>query len=171
MHGIRFWAVVVAIIRVGVIFGSTRSSCTAAETPSPHSLASTERTTRSPDGITSAPAWDASGLGSLPWQGIACLDVNDDASRIVVGTIAPPGDPNVLLLDGKGRLLRQAAVGGRWIDQVTVEPKTDLVRAVCTMPAGPARNRGSTGPRPPASLQVYGRCPAGGIIAPWDASI
>ena len=39
------------------------------------------------------------------------------------------------LLDGKGRLLRQAAVGGRWIDQVTVEPKTDLVRAVCTMPA------------------------------------
>jgi len=66
------------------------------------------------------------------------VDVNDNSTRIAVGTIAPPGDPNVLLLDGDGRLLRQTAVGKRWIDQVVLEPKTGLVRAVCTMPAGTA---------------------------------
>ena len=49
---------------------------------------------------TRVPRWDARGVGPPAWQGVACLDVNDDATRIVLGTIAPPGDPNVLLLDG-----------------------------------------------------------------------
>jgi hypothetical protein len=54
---------------------------------------------------TSVPRWDARGVGPPAWQGVACLDVNDDATRIALGTIAPPGDPNVLLLDGDGKLL------------------------------------------------------------------
>ena len=49
---------------------------------------------------TGVPRWDARGVGPPAWQGVACLDINDDATRIVLGTIAPPGDPNVLLLDG-----------------------------------------------------------------------
>src|SRR6516165_9424531 len=81
------------------------------------------------------PSWDARGLGPLPWQGVACLDVNDDATRIALGTIAPPGDPNVLLLDGDGKLLRQQAVGQRWINQVALG-QGNALWAVCTMPAG-----------------------------------
>ncbi len=92
----------------------------------------------------------------MPWQGIACVDVSADADRIAVGTIAPPGDPNVLVLDAEGRLLRQAALGGRWIDQVAVEPKTGLVRAVGTMPAGTA----SDGP------EVYTISPQGSTLEP-----
>ena len=49
---------------------------------------------------TKVPRWDARGVGPLAWQGVACLDVNDGAMRIALGTVAPPGDPNVLLLDG-----------------------------------------------------------------------
>ena len=49
---------------------------------------------------TKAPRWDARGVGPPAWQGVACLDVNDGAMRIALGTVAPPGDPNVLLLDG-----------------------------------------------------------------------
>ena len=45
---------------------------------------------------TKVPRWDARGVGPLPWQGIACLDITFDAKRIAVGTIAPPGDANVL---------------------------------------------------------------------------
>jgi metallo-beta-lactamase class B len=84
------------------------------------------------------PRWDARGLGPLPWQGVTCLDVNDDATRIAVGTIAPPGDPNVLLLDGDGKLLRQQRVGQRWIDQVALDPAGRALWAICTMPAGRA---------------------------------
>ena len=51
---------------------------------------------------TKVPRWDARGVGPPAWQGVACLDVNDDATRIALGTIAPAGDPNVLLLDGDG---------------------------------------------------------------------
>jgi hypothetical protein len=39
---------------------------------------------------TGVPRWDARGAGRLAWQGVACLDVNDDATRIDLGTIAPP---------------------------------------------------------------------------------
>src|SRR5262245_2903571 len=90
-----------------------------------------------PDGPkTKVPAWDARGVGPLPWQGVACLDVNDDATRIALGTIAPPGDPNVLVLDGDGKLLRQQHAGQRWINQVALTTDADTVRALCTMPAG-----------------------------------
>jgi glyoxylase-like metal-dependent hydrolase (beta-lactamase superfamily II) len=87
---------------------------------------------------TRVPRWDARGIGPLPWQGVACLDVSDDASRIALGTIAPAGDANVLLLDGSGRLLRQQQAGQRWINQVALHPQGDVIRAVCTMPAGRA---------------------------------
>jgi glyoxylase-like metal-dependent hydrolase (beta-lactamase superfamily II) len=86
---------------------------------------------------TNVPRWDARGVGPLPWQGIACLDT-DDAGRIALGTIAPTGDANVLLLDGAGRLLSQRRAGQRWINQVALGGKGDVVRAVCTMPAGRA---------------------------------
>jgi metallo-beta-lactamase class B len=86
---------------------------------------------------TKVPAWDARGVGPLPWQGVACLDVNDDATHIALGTIAPPGDPNVLLLDGDGKLLRQQSAGQRWINQAALGAD-DVFRVVCTMPAGRA---------------------------------
>jgi glyoxylase-like metal-dependent hydrolase (beta-lactamase superfamily II) len=73
----------------------------------------------------------------LPWQGVACLDVDEGATRIALGTIAPAGDANVLLLDGAGRLLRQQRAGERWAHQVALGPE-GVLRAVCTMPAGRA---------------------------------
>src|SRR5262249_62223973 len=86
---------------------------------------------------TKVPRWAARGVGLPAWQGVACLDVNDDATRIALGTIAPAGDPNVLLLEGDGQLLRQQRAGQRWINQVALG--TDgVVRVVCTMPAGRA---------------------------------
>jgi metallo-beta-lactamase class B len=85
---------------------------------------------------TKVPYWNARGVGELPWQGVACLDVNDDATQIALGTIAPPGDPNVLLLDSDGKLGRQQHAGQRWINQVAVSG--DTLRAICTMPAGKA---------------------------------
>lgn len=84
---------------------------------------------------TKVPRWDARGVGVLAWQGVACLDVNDDGTRIALGTIAPAGDPNVLLLDGNGKLLRQERAGQRWINQVVLGTD-DVMRVVCTMPAG-----------------------------------
>src|SRR4029077_4521882 len=86
---------------------------------------------------TKVPHWDARGVGPLGWQGVACLDVNDEATRIALGTIAPAGDPNVLLLDGNGKLLRQEHAGQRWINQVALGTD-EVMRAVCTMPAGRA---------------------------------
>jgi metallo-beta-lactamase class B len=83
------------------------------------------------------PRWDARGCGPLPWQAVACLDINDDATRIVLGTIAPFGDPNVLVLDGNGKILRQERAGQRWIDQVAMTAENH-VWALCTMPAGRA---------------------------------
>src|SRR5260370_31726389 len=69
---------------------------------------------------TKVPRWDARGVGPLPWQGIAWLDVNGDATRIALGTMAPPAGPNVPLLDGEGRLVRSQHAGQRWINQVTL---------------------------------------------------
>lgn len=83
------------------------------------------------------PAWDARGLGLLPLQGVACLDVSDDGSRIVVGTIALPGDFNVHVLDADGSVLRSAKVGQRWIGQVAAAPG-DQAFALCTMVSGSA---------------------------------
>jgi glyoxylase-like metal-dependent hydrolase (beta-lactamase superfamily II) len=85
---------------------------------------------------TKVPRWDARGIGPLPWQGVACLDIDSQAFRIAVGTIAPPGDPNVVLLDGDGKVLRQQHAGQRWINAVGLDG--GLIRAVCTMPAGKA---------------------------------
>jgi len=121
-----------------MIIGSAGWSCFAAESRSADSLDPGTGVVRSSEGSTSVPAWDASGLGPLPWQGIACVDISADADRIAVGTIAPPGDPNVFVLDAEGAVVVQQAVGQRWIDQVVVESKTDLARAICTMPAGTA---------------------------------
>ena len=59
---------------------------------------------------TGVPRWDARGVGRPAWQGVACLDVNDDASRITLGTIAPAGDPNVLPL-GAGLVVSGAPDG------------------------------------------------------------
>lgn len=86
---------------------------------------------------TNVPRWDTRGAGPLVWQAVACLDVNDEATRIALGTIAPAGDPNVLLLDGNGKLLRQEHAGQRWIDQVALGTD-EVMRVVCTMPAGRA---------------------------------
>ena len=86
---------------------------------------------------TRVPRWDARGVGPLPWQGVACLDVNEDSMHIALGTMAPPGDPNVLLLDREGLLLRQQHAGQRWINQVALG-RGDTLRALCTMPAGRA---------------------------------
>jgi len=72
----------------------------------------------------------------LPWQSISCLDIDSQAFAIAVGTIAPPGDPNVLLLDGDGKLLRQQHAGQRWLNAVALDG--GVIRAVCTMPTGKA---------------------------------
>ena len=118
---------------------------------------------------TKVPRWDARGVGPLPWQGVACLDVNDDATRIALGTIAPAGDPNVLLLDGDGKLLRQQRAGQRWINQVALGPD-EVLRAVCTMPAGRA------GDMPEVFRLGGGRCrrrrrsPGGGDNTPTATS-
>ncbi len=87
---------------------------------------------------SAVPPWDDRGSGPLPWQGIACLDIRDGAKWIALGTIAPPGDPNVFLLDGAGRLVRTARAGQRWIQQVAVDRTGEVWQALCTMPAGRA---------------------------------
>src|SRR4051812_30466030 len=92
-------------------------------------------------GGSKVPPWDARGVGPLPWQGVACLDVNADATRIALGTIAPPGDPNVIVLDGQGQVARQSRVGQRWINQVAFGPDGKELFAVCTMPEGRAGDR------------------------------
>jgi hypothetical protein len=84
---------------------------------------------------TGVQRWEARGVGPPARQGVACLDVNDDATRIALGAVAPPGDPNVLLLDGDGKLLRQQRAGQRWINQVALR-RDNALWAVCTMPAG-----------------------------------
>lgn len=99
---------------------------------------------------TRVPAWDARGSGRLPWQGISCIAINHDASRIVVGTIAPPGDPNVIVVDGSGKVLRTHSAGQRWINQVALasadpakstgaaDSAEETVFAMSTMPEGRA---------------------------------
>jgi metallo-beta-lactamase class B len=82
------------------------------------------------------PRWDARGVGPLAWQGVSCLAVDSVAGRIAVGTIAPPGDPNILLLDGDGKLLRQQRAGQRWVNAIALEGGG--IWAAVTMPAGKA---------------------------------
>src|SRR5262245_19715721 len=83
---------------------------------------------------TKVPPWDARGLGPLPRMGVTSLDVSDDGKEIVVGTIASFGDPNVLVLDDAGNIVRQYKVGQQWIDNVAFLPGSKEVIALCTMP-------------------------------------
>jgi glyoxylase-like metal-dependent hydrolase (beta-lactamase superfamily II) len=91
-----------------------------------------------PAPATRVPCWDMRGLGPLPRQGIACLDVSSDATRIAVGTIAPAGDPNIVFLGAGGQVVRTHMVGQRWIERVALDRSGDGVFALCTMPAGRA---------------------------------
>ena len=87
---------------------------------------------------TAVPAWDVRGLGQLPWQGISCIDLSHDGRWLAVGTIAPPGDPNVFLLDADGQLVRTAQAGQRWLQQVAIDRTGQILHALCTMPEGRA---------------------------------
>src|SRR5437762_1743174 len=84
------------------------------------------------------PAWDAAGLGQLPWQGISCAYLTADGNRVAVGTMAPRGDPNVFLIDSEGKIIEQHAVGMRWIGEVCASDGGEVVAAVCTSPRGAA---------------------------------
>jgi glyoxylase-like metal-dependent hydrolase (beta-lactamase superfamily II) len=74
-------------------------------------------------------------------MGITSLDVSDDGKEVVVGTIAAFGDPNVIVLDSAGKIVRQYQVGQQWIDNVAFLPGSNEVVALCTMPAGKAGDR------------------------------
>ncbi|MHB1033852.1 MAG: FG-GAP-like repeat-containing protein [Pirellulales bacterium] len=91
-----------------------------------------------PAAETRVPRWDARGLGALAWQGIACLDASDDGRAIAVGTMAPPGDPNLFVLDDAGRAAAQHRAGFRWLDEVTLTADGRLVTALSTTPEGTA---------------------------------
>ena len=56
---------------------------------------------------TKPPPWNARGLGPLPRMGGTSLDVSDGVKEIVVGTIAAFGDPNVLMVEDAGNIVRQ----------------------------------------------------------------
>ena len=90
---------------------------------------------------TGVPPWDARGLGQLPGQGISCVDLSEDGRFVAVGTIAPPGDPNVFLLDADGRIVQHHEAGRRWINEVTVSQDGRFLTAVCTTPEGTAGDR------------------------------
>src|ERR1051325_8539026 len=66
------------------------------------------------------PRWDARGVGPLPRMGITSLDVSDDGNEIVVGTIAAFGDPNVIVLDDGGQVVRHYKAGQRGVDDVAL---------------------------------------------------
>src|SRR5262245_31827438 len=87
------------------------------------------------------PRWDAREVGPLARMGITSLDVSDDGKEIAVGTIAPFGDPNVIVLSEAGKIVRQYKVGQQWIDSVAFVAGTADLLAVCTMPAGKAGDR------------------------------
>ena len=84
------------------------------------------------------PRWDARGLGPLPWQGVACLDMNEDGDRIGVGTIAPAGDANLFLLDAGGKIVARHRAGQRWLNEVAVSDDGRFVAALSTTPEGTA---------------------------------
>jgi len=84
------------------------------------------------------PGWDARGLGQLPWQGIACLDVSRDGKFLAVGTITPPGDPNLFALDEHGKIVSQHRAGLRWVNEVTISNDGHFVAGLSTTPEGTA---------------------------------
>jgi glyoxylase-like metal-dependent hydrolase (beta-lactamase superfamily II) len=92
-----------------------------------------------PDGnVSRVPEWNTRGTGPLPRQGIACLDLADDGT-LLVGTIAPPGDPNVFVVDPNGKIRDRFTVGQRWIGQVSFGG-AGLPYALCTTPEGRAND-------------------------------
>jgi len=91
-----------------------------------------------PAAASRVPRWDARGLGQLPWQGIACFDISEDGRFLTVGTIALPGDPNLLLLDGNGRVIGRHRAGLRWVNEVTVSDDGRFVAGLTTTPEGTA---------------------------------
>lgn len=92
------------------------------------------------DKASKVPAWDARGLGPLPWQGVSALQMSADGSRIVLGTIAPPDDPNVIVVDGAGNVTAHHALGQRWIESVSALPDGASVMALCTHADGRAND-------------------------------
>ena len=84
------------------------------------------------------PGWDARGLGQLPRQGISCLDVSPDGRFLAVGTISPPGDPNLFVLDQHGRIVQQHRAGLRWVNEVTISGDGRFVAGLSTTPEGTA---------------------------------
>lgn len=93
-----------------------------------------------PVAATRVPAWNAAGLGQLPWQGISCTHLSPDGKWFAVGTIAPLGDPNVFLIDSQGKIVEQHAVGQRWIGEIAAGGGGAVVAAVCTSPEGSAED-------------------------------
>ena len=69
-------------------------------------------------GPTRVPAWNAAATGPLPWQGISTIDLTHDGQFIAVGTMAPLDDPNVFVLDSRGKIVEQREVGIRWISEI-----------------------------------------------------
>ena len=84
------------------------------------------------------PPWDVRGLGPLPWQAVACLDMSEDGERIAVGTIAPAGDANLFLLDSGGKIVGQHRAGNRWLNEVVVSDDGRFTAALSTTPQGTA---------------------------------
>jgi glyoxylase-like metal-dependent hydrolase (beta-lactamase superfamily II) len=54
--------------------------------------------------------------------------------------MAPPGDPNVFLIDSGGKVVEQHAVGQRWIGEVVAMADGHGVAAICTSPTGAAED-------------------------------
>src|SRR3974390_3217812 len=84
------------------------------------------------------PAWDARPLTSLPREGVASLDLSADGHCVALGTIAPSGEPNVVLLGPDGKLVRFWSAGQRWIQDVVLARDGRAVFAMCTTPEGRA---------------------------------
>ena len=90
---------------------------------------------------SAVPKWDVRGTGALAWQGIACADMTGDGRFVALGTIAPPGDPHIFLLDAAGKVVGQYRAGERWIGTVAVSDGGSPLAAFCTTPEGKASDR------------------------------
>jgi glyoxylase-like metal-dependent hydrolase (beta-lactamase superfamily II) len=90
---------------------------------------------------SAVPKWDVRGTGTLAWQGIACADMTGNGRFVALGTIAPPGDPHVFLLDAAGKVVGQHRAGERWIGTVAVGDGGSPLAAFCTTPEGKAGDR------------------------------
>ena len=106
--------------------------------PSPAAVNAKAIEIGSPVVASRVPAWDARGLGPLPWQGIACLDMSADGQFVAVGTIAPPGDPNLFVLDQQGKITGEHLAGQRWLNDANVSDDGRFVAALSPTPASTA---------------------------------